>query len=288
MKIEWSRSTLWVIISGVVLILAFYLLGQKVILAPYKEEIVEKEAALTQEQKILSAIENNQEGNEREQILTSRTIQQQLPVIPLMDQLLIGLDRAENASTSLINSMAISDSESSIPMIEPENEREANGVNNDEEENVDKDVVEAPVEDEAVELIEGLHTLQLTVDVTSENYDEMISFMKEIQSLSRVIQIESIQFDAPESKNELGYSIVMNSYYQPIYANLANEAPQYHYGGSPNKVNPFAIEQWDDPSPSVSTSTEETDGEESLDEENLDRLEEDEKESSDSESESQL
>ncbi|MYL50196.1 hypothetical protein GLV98_11920 [Halobacillus litoralis] len=288
MKIEWSRSTLWVIIAGVVLILAFYLLGQKVILAPYKEEVVEKEAALTQEQKILSAIENNQEGNEREQILTSRTIQQQLPVIPLMDQLLIGLDRAENASTSLINSMAISDSESSIPMIEPENEREANGVNNDEEENVDKDVVEAPVEDEAVELIEGLHTLQLTVDVTSENYDEMISFMKEIQSLSRVIQIESIQFDAPESENELGYSIVLNSYYQPIYENLANEAPQYHYGGSPNKVDPFAIEQWDDPSPSTSTITEEAADQESLDEEDLDRLEEDEEEPSDSESESQL
>lgn len=288
MKIEWSRSSLWIIIAGVVLILACFLLGQRVILAPYQEEVMEKEANLTQEQKILSAIENNQEESEREQILTSRTIQQQLPVVPLIDQLLIGLDRAGNASKSLINSIAISDSESSVPIIEPENELEENGVNNEDEENVDEDVVDESVEDEAEQLIEGLHTLQFTVDVTSENYEEMISFMKEIQSLSRVIQIESIQFDAPESENELGYSIVMNSYYQPLYANLANEAPQYHYGGSPNKADPFAIEQWDDPNPSVSTSTEEKDDEESLDEEDQDRVEEDGEESSDTEPESQL
>ncbi|MBX0358869.1 hypothetical protein [Halobacillus sp. Nhm2S1] len=284
MKIEWNRHSLWIIIAGVVLVLVFSILGQRVILAPYKEEVVEKEAILTQEQKILSAIENNQEGTERDQILTSRIIQQQLPVIPLMDQLLIGLDRAENASRSIINSMAISDSESTIPMIEPENEREENGVNNDEEEGLDETIAEEPVEDEAERLIEGLHTLQFTLDVTSENYDEMVSFMSEIQSLSRVIQIESIQFDAPESENELGYSIVMNSYYQPLYASLANEAPQYHYGGSPNKVDPFAMEQWDDPNQTVSTTPKKE--EETVDEGKRDN--EEEEEPSDSELESQL
>ncbi|GEN51920.1 hypothetical protein [Halobacillus faecis] len=287
MKIEWNRQSLWIIIAGVVLVLVFYILGQRVILAPYQEEVVEKEAILTQEQKILSAIENNQKGTEREQILTSRTIQQELPVIPLMDQLLIGLDRAENATTSIINSMAISDSESVIPIIATENNREENGVNNGEEENLNEDVVDEPVEDEAERLIEGLHTLQFTLDVTSENYDEMVSFMSEIQSLSRVIQIESIQFDAPESENELGYSIVMNSYYQPLYASLANEAPQYHYGGSPNKVDPFTMEQWDDPNQRVSTTTEKVDEEEIVDEGNRDS-EEEEEEPSESEIESQL
>ncbi|WLR46127.1 hypothetical protein LC065_10950 [Halobacillus litoralis] len=287
MKVEWNRSRLWGIIAGVVLIIAFYILGQRVILDPYQERVAEKEATLAQEQKILSAIENNQEESDREQILSSRTIQQQLPVIPLIDQMLIGLDRAENASTSLITSIGIADSESSVSILQQEDELKMNGENDESEEVVDLQSDE-PVEDEAGQRIEGLHTLQFNVDVTSENYDEMVSFMKEIQSLSRVIQIESIQFDAPESENELGYSIVMNSYYQPLYANLANEAPQYHYGGSSNKVDPFAIEQWDNLKPSASTRTEETDQEESLDEEGRDRVEENEEESSGSEAESQL
>ncbi|MGR9049198.1 hypothetical protein ACQ4XT_11265 [Halobacillus faecis] len=287
MKIEWNRSSLWGIIAGVVLIIAFYILGQRVILDPYQERVAEKEATLAQEQKILSAIENNQEDSDREQILSSRTMQQQLPVVPLIDQMLIGLDRAENASTSLINSIGIADSESSVSIVEREEESEVNGENDESEKGVDLQS-DAPSEDEAGQRIEGLHTLQFTLEVTSENYDEMVSFMKEIQSLSRVIQIESIQFDAPESENELGYSIVLNSYYQPLYANLANEAPQYHYGGSPNKVDPFAFEQWDHPKPSVSTKTEETDQEESLDGEDLDPVEDDEEESSESEVESQL
>lgn len=284
MKIEWNRRILWIIMAGFFLVIAFYILGQRVFLTPYKEQVAEQEDSLAQEQKILSAIESNKEESKREQILTSRTIQQQLPVVPLIDQLLIGLDRAENASTSLINSISIADSESSLTIKEPEDEFVDKGGNNEEAEGLDTEV-DKPIDDEAEQLIEGLHTLQFTVDVTSENYDEMLGFMKEIQSLSRVVQIESVQFDAPENENELGYSIVMNSYYQPLYAELANEAPQYHYGGSPNKVDPFAMEQWENMSPSVSKNTEE---EETSVEEQRDFVEEEEEETPDSEAESQL
>ncbi|MBN9653833.1 hypothetical protein J0K78_06110 [Halobacillus sp. GSS1] len=284
MKIEWNRRILWIIMAGFFLIIAFYILGQRVFLTPYKEQVAEQEDSLAQEQKILSAIESNKEESKREQILTSRTIQQQLPVVPLIDQLLIGLDRAENASTSLINRISIADSESSLTIKEPEDEFVDKGGNNEEAEGLDTEVDE-PIDDEADQLIEGLHTLQFTVDVASENYDEMLGFMKEIQSLSRVVQIESVQFDAPETENELGYSIVMNSYYQPLYAELANEAPQYHYGGSPNKVDPFAMEQWENMSPSVSENTEE---EETSVEEQRNFVDEEEEETSDSEAESQL
>ncbi|MYL72191.1 hypothetical protein GLW00_15200 [Halobacillus litoralis] len=284
MKIEWNRRILWIIMAGFFLIIAFYILGQRVFLTPYKEQVAEQEDSLAQEQKILSAIESNKEESKREQILTSRTIQQQLPVVPLIDQLLIGLDRAENASTSLINSISIADSESSLTIKEPEDEFVDKGGNNEEAEGLDTEV-DKPIDDEAEQLIEGLHTLQFTVDVTSENYDEMLGFIKEIQSLSRVVQIESVQFDAPENENELGYSIVMNSYYQPLYAELANEAPQYHYGGSPNKVDPFAMEQWENMSPSVSKNTEE---EKTSVEEQRHFVDEEEEETPDSEAESQL
>lgn len=261
MKIEWSRASFWMVIVGSVLFLTLLFLGKQIFIEPYQDEVKEKQVMVEQEQRILAAIENNQEDDEREQIISSRAMQQQLPVIPLIDQLLIGLDRAENASTSMINSIAISDSETVIPILDEEAELD------EEERDVEAPVRDEPEMDEpgdedVEQIIDGIHTLQFAIDVTSENYNEMVTFMKEIQSLSRVIQIESIQFDIPENENELGYSLILNSYYQPLYADLRNEAPQYHYGGSPNKVNPFTMEQWNESTPPSSIQNEESEVEE--------------------------
>lgn len=249
MKIEWSRSSLVVLVFGCVLVLLLFLLGQRLWFSPIEAEINQREDAIMQEEKILAAIEANQGEEEREQILSSRTMQQQLPVIPLMDQMLIGLDRAENSSTSLIHSIAISDTESLLPIQETVEE---------DAENVDTET-QADVQsmEETVQIIEGLHTLQFAVDITSENYEEMIEFLNELQSLPRVTQIESIQFETPDSERELGYSLLMNSYYQPLYADLANEAPQYHYGAASEKVTPFTMEQWEEDSPPGTVNTEE-------------------------------
>ncbi|WP_281975917.1 type 4a pilus biogenesis protein PilO [Halobacillus litoralis] len=274
MKMEWNRLSILSLLFGMLLCFSIAVFGIQVIVHPLQQEVKEKEKVVEQEEKVLSAIEENSNESERDLLLTSRTIQQQLPVVPLLDQLLIGLDRAANSSTSLINNIGISDSESIIALADEEVE----GL--DEEDGEEEELKPESEESEAQQLIEGLHTLQFSIDVTSENYSEMMKFMKEIQSLPRITQIESIQFEAPDNDSELGYSILLNSYYQPLYAGLANEAPQYHYGGNSDKLNPFSIEQWQEGTGSLNENDEAETGETS---ENAKQEEDTEEDSSETE-----
>lgn len=227
MRVEWNRTSMITSVVCLIVLVVFFVLGRQWFLQPINEELQERKSTLETERKVLSAMESNQEPDEREEILTSRTLQQQLPVIPLLDQLLIGLDRAESISTSLINQVGIDAFETNLT-VKPE-------VEEDNEE--DQEAEGAGV------LIEGLQTMQFSIDMTSENYEEMMKFLTELKSLPRITQIESIQFEAPgEDSSEVSYSLLLNSYYLPAYADLANEAPQYHYGGGSNKVNPFTDE----------------------------------------------
>ncbi|MBH0230022.1 hypothetical protein [Halobacillus yeomjeoni] len=237
MKIEVNKLSIMLFIGAVLFSVLFIILGNRFFIDPLEDEVKGYKKTLQAERKILSAIQENQKEELRKQLITSRTIQQQLPVIPLLDQLLIGFDRAENSTTSLIQNIGISDREALVALGEEE-------TNPEDGENVEGENEEA-VE---LEIIEGLHQLDFSIQVTSKNYKEMISFLEEIKSLPRVSQIESIQFDAPENENELGYTLLLSTYYLPVYSHLANEAPQYHYGGSYEKVNPFSIEQLNDES----------------------------------------
>ncbi|WP_226583387.1 hypothetical protein [Halobacillus litoralis] len=232
MKLEWNQWSLISLILGSVLFLLFVIFGNQFMLAPQKKSLEEKAAVIEQEERILEAIEEKNEERGRDRILSSRVIQQQLPVVPLIDQLLLGLDRAEHTSTSLINRVDISESESMVSYSEK-------AADVGEKEQLESDS-EAGSPDK---LIEGLKTMQLAVEVTSKNYEEMMKFIESVQSLMRVTQIESMQFEDPDSEQELHYSFILHTYYQPRLSELANEAPQYNYGESSVKINPFTIKE---------------------------------------------
>ncbi|MGV2622249.1 UNVERIFIED_CONTAM: hypothetical protein N8J90_13720 [Halobacillus marinus] len=236
MKVEWSRSVLYLVIVCCLLTSAVLVTGYRLLVSPAKTEAKAAATLLAEETAVLDAMKSKKEKLESESLRSSRTIQQQLPVIPLIDQLLLELEKAEAASGSMITKLE------TLEKGEEEPGEEEEGVETDVEEEAVSLEPEDQSDNTSVKAIEGLRTLRFSVDVTSLSYPDMMDFLESLREAKRVIQIEAIKYERPDPGGPLSYSMVIESYYQPLYEELVNEAPRYQYEARSGKSVPFSIE----------------------------------------------
>ncbi|MFD1018911.1 hypothetical protein [Thalassobacillus hwangdonensis] len=241
MKLQWNKNTALITALLIVVLIAGIYFGHLLVISPLEEKVVHTEAALETELKILDAMEKNTEVAVVEEVHSSRVFQQKLPVIPMLDQLFIGFDRAENSSDSFIEDIGIEYGAGTVVFAGTE----ADEVDEVETENPDQNDTEAMVTTEPPPeqtfAIDGLRNVTFTMNMISKDFEGMRNFLTQLQSLPRIIQIEAITFEEP-ADDELNYSLTLSSYYMEGLDILKNEAPHYYYGMPSDKSDPFSYE----------------------------------------------
>ncbi len=190
-------------------------------------------------------------------------LQEEVPVKPLIDQLMLQFEKAEVLSDSLILTMDFSDGEATEDeekVAVEENTEQASAEENTTnttteaaEENVsntgdDIDTSETTTPPAPEVLPQGVKKITAEMSVVSKDYEGILKFIKTVEELKRVIVVEAITFSGMDElemasadavKNQLKYEITISAYYLPELTDYLKDLPRGEFPAPNGKENPL-------------------------------------------------
>ncbi|MBB4825852.1 type IV pilus assembly protein PilO [Sporosarcina luteola] len=189
-----------VILSAVFLV-ALSLFSYFRLYVPAKEANELAAASVSNERKVLFALEKHNAKVEAAGYPSSRMLQEKVPVVPLDDKVLLQIGEAEVKSGTVV-----------------------------EEVNFTREplVVEPPSEAAVT-----MQTLVAEITLQAGTYGQVDRFLEEIESMERIFIIDSLEFTAPEelrttSEDDRTLKLVLSfrAFYRPDLTGLSEEAPK--------------------------------------------------------------
>lgn len=251
MTLHFSRKQIILLILAMVLLFGVFYLTYYLLIKPVELKISQLENSVKVEKKLLEVISNKH--STEAPVLSSTEIQKRIPVIPLVEQIVLDVGRAETLSESRVIDMSYSESEFTlIDETQPEEQQEGISPDNSAENNEgtkDNESEELTEEEKMVdpELIDGLNQIIVTLHVQSPNYDELENFLSALEHQTRITRVNSLSFtgipelvSVEQLAEELVYDVTISTFYMPKYEELADDAPKLTVPPPGNKKNPLA------------------------------------------------
>lgn len=257
MTFNFTKRHLFISILTVFLLVGFVVGAYFLFVQPEKDNLERKEANLKTVNQELVIAENKQQQLKDQIIKSSMELQKQLPVKPLLEQLLLDIEKAEMVSNTEISQISVDDIDQEVAISdEEESVEESNEADKDEDTEADDSQIEADTETEAGDeatsekekafLPTGMKVITVNVTATAENYFEMERFIDVLQSLQRIVEIDSLRFTGQEeittmeeSYTPISFNVNIIAFYYPKLENLQKELPKIDVPESANKKNPF-------------------------------------------------
>jgi len=253
MTLQFSRKQIIYLVMSIVFLAGVFYLTYFLLVKPVKLKISQLEKSVKTEERLLELI-SNKRTNETPNI-SSTEIQKRIPVVPLVEQIVLDLERAETLSESRVISMSYSESEFTLfDETQPVEEREATNLENEKNDQAstedgsnDANETVEEVKDIDPELIDGLNQITVTLQIQSPTYPDLEKFLSVIEHQTRITRVDSISFSGtPELTSvdqmaqPLVYDVTISTFYMPKYPELAEEAPKLTVPPPSNKDNPLA------------------------------------------------
>jgi type IV pilus assembly protein PilO len=246
MKLSFSKKHKLTLLVGVLLIVLLVIFAQFLKLSPLKSDLETKEQTLASEQKLLEAVSQKKLDETKKVTEDTRELQKKVPVSPLQEQFILDLEKAENVSNSKILSMGFS-KDVDVPM-EAATPPATETTESTEVPDV-KTVQEASGEQVAPVATTGLKKLTVNLSVESPKYEDIEKFIATLESLKRIVVVESINYSGGEEITSLdtdkvdkllSYSLTISAYYLPALDDLIAELPKIDAPAPANKKNPLS------------------------------------------------
>ncbi|WP_078545328.1 hypothetical protein [Litchfieldia alkalitelluris] len=244
-----KKHIIIVLFSALVLVGGSYL-AIMLLVDPVKAEIGSLESSISTQQKLIDVLKQKQNNNETP-VVSSTEIQKKVPVIPLVEQLILDIQQAENVSKSEITSMSFAESDFSLPAEIPASQpvtTEPTDSSSQETTEQTESEEEPVVFDPSV--VEGLKQVTVTISIESPGYYELEKFLSLIEDQTRIAKIDSLNFTgksevvsvAQEDLDEpLSYTVTLSTFYMSAFPELAIEAPKVNYPTPSDKKNPLFV-----------------------------------------------
>jgi type IV pilus assembly protein PilO len=244
MKLSFSKKHKLILLVGILLIVLLVVFAQFFKLSPLKSDLESKEHTLATEQKLLESITQNKLDETKKVTEDTRELQKKVPVSPLQEQFILDLEKAENVSNSKISTMSFS-KDVDVPM-----ETEAPVTETTETTEVPEveTVQEASAEQAAPAPSTGLKKLSVNLSASSPAYEDIEKFIATLESLKRIVVVESINYsggeeittlDPEKEKEPISYTLTVSAYYLPGLEDLIAELPKIDAPAPANKKNPL-------------------------------------------------
>ncbi|MHC0037478.1 hypothetical protein [Pseudoneobacillus sp. C159] len=244
MTLQFSKNEKKILLFGFLVIILLFVFVYFQYLQPLKTVVQTKKNQLdTVEQSYQALINQHTEATDTV-VENSQFLQKRLPVDPLLNQFILDLEKAETMSNSLILNMGFGEEKK-------EDETESNTILgiSQQQETTNSEVITDTAQPT------GIQKLSVALTIQSPSYFDLEKFIETIESLDRIVTVESINFSgspevnslgqADQSNQSLNYQVELTIYYMPGLAELQNELPKVESGEPANKKNPF--NQFDNP-----------------------------------------
>ncbi|WP_419956033.1 pilus assembly protein PilO [Neobacillus niacini] len=252
MNIRLSKIDKIILLAGILLLGLLIVFAQFLKLTPLKSDVSMKQQSLETEQKLLDIVTQKKADDTIKVVEDTRELQKKVPVKPLLEQLILDLEKAETVSKSVISNMSFSkDADVVIATAETPTERSngtSQGTGTTIQTNVDSPQV-AATPDQATEppATNGLKKLSVSLSVESPTYEDLEKFIQTLETLERIVVVESISYSGGEEITSheqevapLTYSLTVSAYYLPTLDDLVAELPKIDAPAPANKKNPLS------------------------------------------------
>lgn len=182
--------------------------------SPAKEARLMAEQTFKSEREVLMALQEQVKALPEEERVSTAELQQRVSVEPLSELIVLQLEQAELLSRSQVKSLQIA--ESPLELLTP------------------------------VEGIENVQKIQTTVSFETDDYAGITKFIKEIESMKRILIIDVIDFASNgevttvEAEDDiLEVTLSFSAFYRPDLIALADTLPKVDAPPPANKVDPL-------------------------------------------------
>lgn len=254
MKLTLSKKQKLIILIGTLSLVLLIVIGQFLLLSPLKSDLESKELTLATEQKLLETIGQNKDDETKKVAEDTRGLQKKVPVKPLQEQFILDLEKAENVSKSKILTMGFTkDTDVTVETAQPAaegTEGTAAAETTSETTATTGDPAAqdpAAAQQQAASPSTGLKKLSVSLSVESSSYEDIEKFISTLESLNRIVVVESVNYSGGEEittleqeKKPLTYSLTVSAYYLPTLNDLIAELPKIDAPAPANKKNPLS------------------------------------------------
>ncbi|QIZ10074.1 pilus assembly protein PilO [Priestia megaterium] len=250
MKLRFSKKQSLIIGIVTLLIVLFLVYAQFFKLSPLKSDLANKQQSLESEQKLLEIVSQKKAEDTKKTTEDTRELQKKLPVKPLQEQLILDLEKAENLSKSKINSMGFSkdaDVNTTADQATAENANGQRATTNQTDTNQATANQDTAAQQTASAQIAGLKKLTVSLSVESPTYEDLEKFIDTLESLNRIVVVESISYSGgqeitslDQEDEPLSYSLTISAFYMPSLTDLAAELPKIDAPAPAGKDNPLS------------------------------------------------
>lgn len=227
-------------ITGIILLLLLFAFLYFLYILPLKTTLANKQRELQTEEQLLSVIENQIHDTGSDTFESTETLQKEIPVQPLVEQLLLDIEKAETLSGSLVSNMDFSDSE-----IE---EKSAEETLVESLEANEEGTTEQEKEKTNIPMPAGMKKTTVVLTVQSPDYFSMEKFIQSLESEKRIILVENLQINGQDEiistvqeKPVIETEITISAFYMPALTDLIEQLPKMEVPNTSNKKNPFSM-----------------------------------------------
>ena len=250
MKLRFSKKQSLIIGTVALLVVLILVYVQFFKLSPLKSDLGIKQQSLESEQKLLEIVSQKKAEDTKKTSEDTKELQKKLPVEPLQEQLILDLEKAENLSNSKISSMSFSKDADVNTAADQANAENANGqqtTTNQTDANQATANQDTAAQQAAANQTSGMKKLTVSLSVESPSYEELEKFVGTLESLKRIIVVESINYSGGEEitslaqeEKPLTYSLTFSAFYMPSLDDLAAEVPKIDAPKPAGKDNPLS------------------------------------------------
>ncbi|MBT2660636.1 hypothetical protein [Bacillus sp. ISL-45] len=248
MNLRLEKKHYMILFAAAVVSIFVYLIAFYLYLNPLNTSLALKESQLKMEQELNATLEARLATVNETDFSSTAELQKRLPVDPMVEQLVLDIEKAEVISNSFVSSIEFNaEQQAGVPLEqETTSEEKVEQLNNDSEDQVESTIAEVPVSNSQTMVPDGLLKTSVEINVKAENYFSLEKFIETLESLMRIVVVESISFSGPQesfvvSDEEvpIEMSLSINSFYFPELADLMDYNPKIQAPEPANKRNPF-------------------------------------------------
>ncbi|MBT2643098.1 hypothetical protein J7I80_12735 [Bacillus sp. ISL-41] len=248
MNLRLEKKHYMILLAAAGVSIFVYLIAYYLYLNPLNTSLALKESQLKMEQELNTTLEARLAAVNETDFSSTAELQKRLPVDPMVEQLVLDIEKAEVISNSFVSSIEFNAKQQAGVPLEQETTsvEQADQQNNKSEDQVENTISEVPVSNSQTMFPDGLLKTSVQINVKAENYFSLEKFIETLESLRRIVVVESISFSGPQESFAVSdedvpieMSLSINSFYFPELADLMDYNPKIQAPEPANKRNPF-------------------------------------------------
>lgn len=251
MRIHLSKKEMLILLAIFLVIVLVWVSLFFFLIQPKKRELQQQEIMLQTEQQTLMSIQSQLNEVKNVAFKSSVELQKSVPVKPLLEKLILDIEKAEIVSDSFVKEVTFGEG---IAVELPDEEMdESQQSDNEEEEAKIQDMKEGEEESqeeviEKIPLPEGVEKIVINIEVETKSYEALEKFIKTLERSERIIVVENIDFSGTEEVTSeddevapLTFSLTVSAFYMPTLIDLMDHLPQIEAPEPSKKENPFIL-----------------------------------------------